>query len=131
MRFDDESYQIGEGLITTINSGVAWQGTCGNYAAAGISKDKRRKRGGRQVKTQRKLWKGRCTLRRIGILNKGTMTGRGRELAEMIDQRNRYTLQETKWKGVKRGALEVAANYSTMELMEEKWDRHSGEGEAD
>ena len=33
-------------------SGVAQQGTCGNYAIAEHSKNKRRKRGGRQVKKQ-------------------------------------------------------------------------------
>ena len=51
------------------------------------------------------LWKGIRTLRpiRIGTLNMGTMTGRKRELADMIEQRNVdiLCLQETKWKNSK------------------------------
>ena len=58
---------------------------CGNYATAERSKNKRRKRGGRRVKRQREMWKGRCTLIRVGTLNIGTMTGRGRELADMME----------------------------------------------
>ena len=67
------------GLPTTA-SGVAQQGTCGNYPTAKQSENKRRKRGGRRVKKQRKAWKGRRSLIRVGTLNIGTMTGRGREL---------------------------------------------------
>ena len=50
------------------------------------------------------------------------MTARRRELAEMIEQRNVdiLCLQETKWKGSKARKLEVAANYSTMELIKEE-----------
>ena len=40
------------GLPTTA-SGVAQQGTCGNYATAKQSENKSRKRGGRRVKKQR------------------------------------------------------------------------------
>ena len=69
-------------------SGVARQGTCGNYATAGLSENKRRKRGGRRVKRQREMWKGRRTLIRVGTLNIGTMTGRERELADMMERRN-------------------------------------------
>ena len=47
------------GLPTTA-SGVAQQGTCGNYAKQ--SENKSRKRGGRRVKKQREEWKGRCSL---------------------------------------------------------------------
>ena len=37
---------------------------------------------------------------RVGTLNVGTMTGRGRELAEMMEMRHVDTLyvQETRWK---------------------------------
>ena len=58
----------------------------------------------------------------VGTLNIGTMTGRGRELADMMKQRNVdiLCLQETKWKRVKRGTLEVAANYFTTEWMEKE-----------
>ena len=84
-------------------SGVAQQGTCGNYATAKHSKNKSRKRGGKQVKKQQEVWKGRCSLISVGKLNIGTMTGRGRELTDMIEQRNVdiLCLQETKWIGSK------------------------------
>ena len=90
------------GLPTTA-SGVAQQGTCGNYATAKQSKNKSRKRGGRRVKKQREAWKGRCSLIRVGTLNIGTMTGRGRELADMMERKNVdiLCLQETKEKGSK------------------------------
>ena len=90
------------GLPTTA-SGVARQGICENYATAWLSENKRRKKGGRQVKRQQQLWKGRRILIRIGTSNIGTMTGRGRELADMIEKRNVdiLFLQETKWKGSK------------------------------
>ena len=85
------------GLPTTA-SGVAQQGTCVNYAIAKHSEKKSRKRGGRRVKKQRELWKKRRLLTRVGILNIGTMIGRGRELADMMEQRNVdiLCLQETK-----------------------------------
>ena len=85
------------GLPTTA-SGVAQQSTCGNYATAKHCENKSRKRGGRRIKKQREAWKGRCSLIRVGTLNIGTMTGRGRELADMMDI---LCLQETKWKGSK------------------------------
>ena len=66
-------------------SGVAQQGTCENYATAKHSENKSRKRGGKQVKKQREVWKGRHSLIRVGTLNIGTMTGRGRELADMME----------------------------------------------
>ena len=104
MHYDNESApdQSRPGLPMTA-SGVAQQGTCGNYVAAGLIENKRRKRGGRQVKRQWELWKGRCILIRVSTLNIETMTGRGRELADMMKQRNVYVLclQETKWKGSK------------------------------
>ena len=89
--------------LPTTASGVAQQGTCGNYATAKQSENKSRKRGGRQVKKQREAWKGRCSFIRVGTLNIGTMTGRGRELADMMERRNVdiLCLQETKWKGSK------------------------------
>ena len=59
------------GLPTTA-SGVAQQGICGNYATAKHSENKSRNRGGR----------------RVGTLNIGTMTGRGREVADMMERRN-------------------------------------------
>ena len=75
------------GLLTTA-SGVAQQGTCGNYTTAKHSENKSRKRGGKRVKKHREAWKGRRSLIRVGTLNIGTMTGRGRELADMMERRN-------------------------------------------
>ena len=88
--------------LPTTASGVAQKGTCGNYATTKQSENKR-KRGGRQVKEQREAWKGRRSLIRMGTLNIGTMTGRERELADMMERRNVdiLCLQETKWKGSK------------------------------
>ena len=84
-------------------SGVARQGTCENYATAKHSENKSRKRGGRRVKKQREAWKGKRSLIMVGTLNIGTMTGRGKELADMMERRNVdiLCLQETKWKGSK------------------------------
>ena len=73
------------GLPTT-TSGVAQQGICGNYATAKHRENKSRKRGGRRVKRQPEVWKGRRSLIRVGTLNIGTMTGRGRELADMMER---------------------------------------------
>ena len=89
--------------LPTTASGVAQQGTCGNYPTAKQSENKSRKRGERRVKKQREAWKGRCSLIRVDTLNIGTMTGRGRELADIMEQRNIdiLCLQETKWKGSK------------------------------
>ena len=55
------------------------------------------------MKRQREVWKRRRSLVRVGTLNIGTMTGRGRELADLREQRNvdLVCLQETKWKGSK------------------------------
>ena len=55
------------GLPTTA-SGVAQQGTCGNYATAKHSENKSGKRGGKRVKKQREAWKGRRSLIRVGTL---------------------------------------------------------------
>ena len=79
MRYDHESISDQSRLrLSTTASGVAQQGNCGNYATAKHSENKSRKRGGRQVKRQREVWKGRRLLVRVGTLNIGTMTGKGR-----------------------------------------------------
>ena len=90
------------GLPTTA-SVVSQQSTCGNNATAKRSENKSKNRGGRRVKKQREVWKERRSLIRVGNLNIGTMTGRGRELNGMMDRRNIniLCLQETKWKGSK------------------------------
>ena len=70
------------------------------------------------------VWKGRCSLIRVGNLIIGTMTGRGRELEDIMECKNVdiLCLQETKWKGSKARNMEVDAIYFTMELMEEKME---------
>ena len=86
--------------LPTIASGVAQHGTCGNYATARHNENKSRKTGGRRVKRQREVLKRRRSLIRVGTLNIETMTGRERELADMMERRNVdiLCLQETKWK---------------------------------
>ena len=80
-------YRIGHGPCY-VASGAARQGPCRNYAIAGLTESKKRRRGGRQVKWQRELWKGRRTFIKVGTLNIGKMTGRERDLADMMEQRN-------------------------------------------
>ena len=107
------------GLPTTA-FGVAQQGTCGNYATARHSENKTRKRGGRRLKRQREVWKGRRSLIRVGTLNIRRMIGRGRELADMMEQRNvgLLCLQERKWKESKARNIGVDAT----ELMEKEME---------
>ena len=78
MLSDDKSIpnRLRSGFPTTA-SGVAWQDTCGNYATAELNENKRRRRGGRRVKSQREQWKGRRRFIRVGTLNIGTMTRKG------------------------------------------------------
>ena len=98
------------GLPTTA-SAVAQQGTCGNYVTTKHSENKSRKRGGRRVKKQQEVWKGRRSSIRVGTLNIKTMTGRERELADMMERRNVdiLCLQETMWKGSK--ATNIGGGY--------------------
>ena len=79
--------------LPTTASGVAQESICGNYTTAGLSENKRRRRGERRVKTQRRMWKGRRSLIRFVTLNIGTMTGR-RERAGRHDgaKECRYTV---------------------------------------
>ncbi|KAI5618310.1 hypothetical protein C0J50_22292 [Silurus asotus] len=79
---------------------VSRQGTSGNWATVGR---RRRRRGGRCL--QRRQEKEQCSRVevRVGTLNVGTMTGRGREIADMMERRkvDMLCVQETKWKGSK------------------------------
>ena len=67
MRYNHQSIPDGlrPGLPTTA-LGVTQQGTCENYATAEHSENKRKKRGGRRVKRQQEVWKGRRSLVRVG-----------------------------------------------------------------
>ena len=99
MRYLDKSIPDRSRLgIPTTASGVAQQGIRGNYNTA--SENKTSKREGRRVERQREVRNGRRSLIRVSTLNIGTMTGRGRDLADLMEQRNVdiLCLQETKWK---------------------------------
>ncbi|KAK3566615.1 hypothetical protein QTP86_001540 [Hemibagrus guttatus] len=67
----------------------------------------RRSRGGGRVRRQREKRKGKSVGLRIGTLNVGTMTGKGRELADMMERRKVDILcvQETRWKGSKARSI--------------------------
>ncbi|KAK3543997.1 hypothetical protein QTP70_032756, partial [Hemibagrus guttatus] len=90
------------GLTTTAIGAVDLQGAGGNWATVG-----RRSRGGRRVHRQREKRKGKSVGLRIGTLNGGTMTGKGRELADMMERRKVDILcvQETRWKGSKARSI--------------------------
>ncbi|KAK3516279.1 hypothetical protein QTP70_008640 [Hemibagrus guttatus] len=90
------------GLTTTAIGAVDLQGAGGNWATVG-----RRSRGGRRVHRQREKRKGKSVGLRIGTMNVGTMTGKGRELADMMERRKVDILcvQETRWKGSKARSI--------------------------
>ncbi|KAK3517734.1 hypothetical protein QTP70_017145 [Hemibagrus guttatus] len=90
------------GLTTTAIGAVDLQGAGGNWATVG-----RRSRGGRRVRRQREKRKGKSIGLRIGTLNVGTMTGKGRELADVMERRKVDILcvQETRWKGSKARSI--------------------------
>ncbi|KAK3549360.1 hypothetical protein QTP70_034599, partial [Hemibagrus guttatus] len=89
-------------LTTTAIGAVDLQGAGGNWATVGG-----RSRGGRRVRRQREKRKGKSVGLRIGTLNVGTMTGKGRELADMMERRKVDILcvQETRWKGSKARSI--------------------------
>ena len=64
--------------------------------------------------------RGRSVEVRVGTLNVGTMTGKGRELADMMERRKVDILcvqeRPSGW-GVRLGASEVVSNCSTMVWM--------------
>ncbi|KAK3517322.1 hypothetical protein QTP70_003396 [Hemibagrus guttatus] len=90
------------GLTTTAIGAVDLQGAGGNWATVG-----RRSRGGRRARRQREKRKGKSVGLRIGTLNVGTMTGKGRELADVMERRKVDILcvQETRWKGSKARSI--------------------------
>ncbi|KAK3545944.1 hypothetical protein QTP70_016948, partial [Hemibagrus guttatus] len=96
------TYHIRPGLTTTAIGAVDLQGTGENWATVG-----RMSRGGRRVHRQREKRKGKSVGLRIGTLNFGTMTGKGRELADMKERRKADILcvQETRWKGSKARSI--------------------------
>ena len=123
MRCDDKSIpDRSRPVLPTTASGVARQGTFRNYASAGLSYNKRRKGGGRRVKRQQKLLKGRHTHNNwyLKYRNNDWKRKRAGRHDEAKECRYILWLRKQSEKRVKRGTLEVAANYSTMKLMEEK-----------
>ncbi|MCJ8747893.1 hypothetical protein PDJAM_G00158690 [Pangasius djambal] len=90
------------GLTTTAIGAVDLQGAGGNWATVG-----RRSRRGRRMRSQREKRTGKSVGLRIGTLNVGTMTGKGRELADMMERRKVAILcvQETRWKGSKAHSI--------------------------
>ncbi|MCJ8749442.1 hypothetical protein PDJAM_G00176250 [Pangasius djambal] len=90
------------GLTTTAIGAGDLQGAGGNWATVG-----RGSRGGRRVRRQREKRKGQSVGLRIGTLNVGTMTAKGRELADMMERRKVDILcvQETRWKGSKARSI--------------------------
>ncbi|KAK3537905.1 hypothetical protein QTP70_024567 [Hemibagrus guttatus] len=87
--------------MTAIDA-IDLQGAGGNWATVG-----QRSRGGRRVCRQREKRKGKSVGLRIGTLNVGTMTGKGRELADMMERIKVDILcvQETRWKGSKARSI--------------------------
>ncbi|KAK3507722.1 hypothetical protein QTP70_034827, partial [Hemibagrus guttatus] len=90
------------GLTMTAIGAVDLQGAGGNWATVGG-----RSRGGRRVRRQREKRKGKSVGLRIGTLNVGTMTGKGRELADVMERRKVDILcvQESRWKGSKARSI--------------------------
>ena len=87
------------GLTKTASGTVVQQGAAGKYATVG----QRRKRGGKHVSDKHKRRMGRKMEVKVGTLNLGNMTGKGRELADMMVKRKVDILcvHETRWKGSK------------------------------
>ena len=73
----------GPGFTKTASGTVVQQGAAGKYATVG----RRRKRGGKHVRDKQKRRIGQKMEVKVGALNVGSMTGKGRELADMMVKR--------------------------------------------
>jgi len=95
------------GLTTAAIGAVPQQGAAGNYVTVGQRRQRRngdrRKRGGKRARRKQEKRRAVTVALKIGTLNVGSMTGRGREVAAMMENRQIDILcvQETKWKGSK------------------------------
>ncbi|KAI5621580.1 hypothetical protein C0J50_18849 [Silurus asotus] len=103
MRITNENFipdRSRPGLTATATGIISRQGTGGNWATVGR---RRRRRGGRRLQRRQGKEKCRRVEVRVGTLNVGTMTGKGREVADMMERRklDMLCVQETKWKGNK------------------------------
>ena len=72
MRNDDESISDRSRPVYQQPPQVSHGWAPVNTVTAGISENKRRKRGGRRVKRQQEVWKGIRTVIRVATLNIGT-----------------------------------------------------------
>ncbi|KAI5611767.1 hypothetical protein C0J50_1408 [Silurus asotus] len=100
MRITNETFipdRSRPGLTTTATGIVSRQGTGGNWATVGR---RRRRSGGKRLQRRQGKEKCRRVEVRVGTLNVGTMTGKGREVADMMERRkvDMLCVQETKWK---------------------------------
>ena len=73
------------------------------YATVG----RRRRKGGGHDRRQWERWKGSIVEVRVRTLNVGTVTDKGRELADMMERRKVDILcvQETRWRGSKTRSI--------------------------
>ena len=101
------------GLSTTTIATVAQKVGGRNYATEG---QRRRGRGGRRVRKRRENRKDTKVEVRVETLNVVTITGRGRELADMIERRYVDTLcvQEISGREVRLGASAWGSKCSTV-----------------
>ena len=89
----------GPRIKTAATSVIAQQGAGGNRAAVGNSR-----RGGAKARQKWERKRPRMKEMKVGTLNIGTMTGRGREVADMMERRGLSILcvQETRWKELRQ-----------------------------
>ena len=105
----------GPRLTKTARGTVVQQGAAGIYATV----EQRRKRGGKHVRDKHKRRMGRKMGVKVGTLNVGNMTGKGREFTDMIVKRKwtYYACRRQCGRGARPGTSEMAATYSTMVNM--------------
>ena len=86
------------GLPTSATGAVSQQGVSGQYTTV-----RRKGRGGRRIQKKRERNRQKSIKLLVGTLNVGTMTKKGRELADLMERRKVDILcvQETRWKGSK------------------------------
>ncbi|XP_065672208.1 uncharacterized protein LOC136090032 [Hydra vulgaris] len=109
MRINNRNFipdRSGHGLTTTASSAVAQQGISKNWATVGTRKKKRRNWGKRALKLKERRMSRKVEVK-FGTLNVGSMTGKGRELADATERRKLDILcvQETRWKGSKARSI--------------------------
>ena len=118
----------GPGLTKIASGTVVQQGAAEKYATVA----RRRKRGGKHVRDKQKRRMGGKMDVKVRTLNVGTMTGKGRELADVMVKRKIDTLcvQETRWKGIKARNIGDGCKiyYQAWRRWKEKWSCNYTEG---